>query len=104
MSNNIINCIEKLKFIASVKDEKLRKKLLVTLSDNCLYNALNEIAINTVKGNVKLSKKETKKLKKFKFQIKKLSCKTNDSRKKKKLIIQSGGFLPILIPAVASII
>ncbi len=65
---------------------------------------MNEIAVNTVKQKVNLSKVQKKALKKYKIDIEKLSCYTKNSSKRKKLVGQSGGFLPILIPTVASIL
>lgn len=104
MSKNLKSCIEKLKFIAQIKNPLLRKKLLTQISDNCTYQALHEIAVNTVKGKVKLSNNQKRKLNKYKKLLHALSKPTKDLKKKKKLTIQSGGFLPILIPTVASII
>jgi len=104
MSKNLNKCYSKLQFIASVKSPILRKKLLTSLSDECLYKALNEIAVNTIKGNVKLNKSQKTQLRKYKTNLIGLSKKTNNKSRKIKLIKQSGGFLPILIPAIASII
>jgi hypothetical protein len=104
MSQNIKNCFDKLRFIASIKDPSLRKKILSSMHNDCLYLALNEIALNTVKGNLKLKSQQKKKLYKHRNLIKKLSTKTNNRVKRRKLVTQSGGFLPILIPALASIL
>ena len=57
MTNNLNNCIEKLLIISKIKDPNLRKKVLVEVSDDCLYKALKEIAINTVGNKVHLQKK-----------------------------------------------
>ncbi len=64
MSNNLKNCMSKLKVISKIKNPVLRKKVLLDLSDDCLYKALNEIAVNTVKQKVsiKSSKKSFKKI------------------------------------------
>ena len=104
MSLNLRKCMEKLKTLASIKDDKVRAKALADVSDSCLYKALHEIAVNTVGKKITLSPKVKKSLRKYNLKIKKLSCKTKDTKKQKKLVVQSGGFLPILIPAVTSII
>ena len=105
MSKNLIHCYEKLKFISEIKDEKLRKKLLNRVGDNCLYNALHEIAINTLKGRIPLNSNQKRKLNKQKKLLINLSKNTKDNIRKKKLVKQSGGaLLPIIIPAIASII
>ena len=104
MSNNLLHCLEKLKKVSSIKNVKQRQKQLDKISDACIYKALNEIAIYTIEGSIKLSPQRLKKLRKFNRNIKKMSTKTNNRTEQKKLVKQSGGFLPILIPAVASII
>ena len=104
MSLNLRKCMEKLKMIASIKDANLRKKVLSSTTDDCLYKALNEIAINIVARKVPLTSKQKKNLRKYQFKIKKLTCKTKNKKKRKQLVVQSGGFLPLLIPAVASVI
>lgn len=104
MSANLRACIEKLRMIAAIRDPELRRKVLTSLADDCLYKALNEIAINTVARKVPLTLKQKRRLRKFKVKIQNLTCKTNSNRKRKQLVAQSGGFLPILIPAIASVI
>lgn len=104
MSKNLNYCIEKLKLISKISDPKLRKKVLLNLYDECLYKALHEVAVNTVKSKVPLSTKQKKQLIKYKINIQKLACPTKIKNKRKRLVLQSGGFLPILIPAIASIL
>ena len=104
MSKNLVNCLGKLKTISKIKNSTKRKKALNLNYDECLYKALNEIAVNTVKRRVPLSIKQVNKLKKHKLNIKKLSCRTKNKKKQKQLVVQSGGFLPVLIPAIASIL
>lgn len=105
MSKNLRQCYEKLKFISQIKDPKLRKKLLDRVNDNCLYSALHEIAVNTLKGKVPLNKNQKRKLKKHKKLLVNLSKLTKDNKRKRFLVKQTGGaLLPLLIPAVASII
>ena len=94
----------KLKIIARIRDLRMRKKILSEIADKCLYKALNEIAVNTVSKKVPLNRATKIKLRKYKTQIKALTRRTKSRRSQKKLVIQSGGFLPILIPAVASIL
>ena len=105
MSENLKKCMNKLVFIASIKNDLLRKKILMSLSDECLYDALQEIANNYKNKTIKLNPKTRSKLKGTKeknilaFLKKKLNKKD-----KYKLIKQSGGWLPVIIPAVASIL
>jgi hypothetical protein len=104
MSKNLIKCFEKLELISKIKNSETRKKVIGELFDDCLYKALNEISINTVSGKVPLNKKQKSLLRKHKLVIKKLSCNIKNKSKRKKLVVQSGGIWPVLIPAVASVI
>jgi len=105
MSKILKSCFPKLSFICKIKDPKLRKKLLINIADNCLFQALHEIAVNTIKGRVPLSNSQKRKLSKHKSTLSKLA-KNGKPNKKGKLILikQSGGFLPILLPAIATVL
>ena len=84
-----------------------RKRILTELGgETHLYNALHEIAHNTLKGRVKLNPNQKRKLTAHKRTLTNLcdSKYRKCSKKRKQLISQSGGFLPILIPAIASIL
>ena len=93
-----------MKIISKIRDAQLRKRILSEIADDCLYKALHEIAVNTVKRNVPLSRPAKISLRKYKLHIQNLARKTKNKKLRKRLVIQSGGFLPILIPAVASIL
>jgi hypothetical protein len=104
MSKNLVYCIEKLKLISMIKNEKVRKKFIAEIFDDCLYKALNEISVNTIAKKIPLNIQQKKHLRKHQLTIKKLACYTKNKRRRKNLTVQSGGFLPILIPAVASVL
>lgn len=105
MSCNLKKCINKLLVISKVKNLSLRKKLLKDIScDEKVFAALQEIALNTVHSNVPLETPVKKKLRKYKKDILKLTKKVKSKRKQKSLVVQSGGFLPFLIPAVLSVL
>jgi len=105
MSSNLKTCLSQLEFIASIKDSKLRGKILDHIRKNKnIYKALREIAVNTVNGKIKLKPKDKLKLRSYKSAIIKLTKKKNSSASRRKLIIQSGGFLPVLIPLVTAIL
>jgi len=63
--------------------------------------ALKKIAVNVIKGNVKTNTKTKKKLKKHKKVICELTKTKNCTTKRKKLVIQSEGWLWI-IPLIIS--
>lgn len=105
MSKNLMRCLDKLQLIASIEDEALRSALLTQIScKNNIYKAMQEIAKNVVKRNVPLTIKQKRKLDKYKKVIKRLSCDNKNLKTRKKLFSQIGGFLPALLPAIASVL
>lgn len=80
---------------------KLRKAL-VENADNGLIKTINEIAFNTLNGNNTIDNKTKVKLKKYKKQMRCLTCPKRSIASKRKLLIQNGGFLPTLIASILS--
>ena len=81
--------------------------------DNSVICALVEIIHNLLSGNITLTANQKKKLQKYKKQFRYLSSKCINKNKKKKninkkisrrVIVQSGGALPFLIPLLAPLI
>jgi len=71
-----------------------RKKLIKNASEDNIL-ALKEIAHNILKG--KLKSVETNKLKRHKKSIRNFVKKKYSLKTKKKLLVQKGGFLPLMI-------
>jgi len=92
--------------LADVKKSSLRGQLLLEKSsDDRFLRALKEIAVNVVNKNIPLNKVQKTKLQRHGTSIKKLAnVRTRGRRKNQKLIKQTGGFLPILIPALISVL
>jgi len=78
------------------------KKIKAATKDN--IDALSEAALNTLKGNVPLHSALKSKLKRHCTKIRNLAHKGISRKKKKLLLVQEGGFLPLLIPAVLTAI
>ena len=96
--------MKKLEFIASIRNELLRKKVLHSISDECLLEAIQEIAKNYNVIKKKLNNK-SKKLMKGKNERNIIALANKISiNKRKKLTNQAGGWLPLIIPTVASIL
>jgi len=105
MSKSLKKSFHFLNLLSKIKNEKKRKDLLKEISDDdTIFSALSEIARNQVKGNIKLNKKQSHHLKKHSKTIKGFCCKKIPLNKRRKLIVQSGGFLPILLPLVAGVL
>jgi hypothetical protein len=108
MSQCFKKCYDFLNLVSKIKSPRLRKEILYNLrNDPVLYVALHEIAHNKQKGNIPLNADQLKKLRRYEKALVKLSQKElskKGSKLKRQLIVQSGGWLPILLPALASII
>lgn len=76
--------------------------------DNCStddINAISESCNNLLANNIKLSKRQYKSLKKHQTDIRKIARSNIKPKTKKKILIQRGGFLNVLLPlAVEAII
>jgi len=83
------NCSKRSKLVKKASNEQLK----------CLY----EIAKNTLIGNIKLTKSDIAKLKRYKKALKILSVKSKSS-KTKRVVLQSGGFLAALASTVIPVL
>ena len=77
---------------------KLRKAILADLPSD-VVRLLSECALNVLKGPVVLTPRHKKKLHRHRKNLRDLA-KGNTAVKKKKEIIQTGGFLPALLTGV----
>jgi hypothetical protein len=93
----ISECQEKLKKLINCPNSRKRNNLL-RKSKGCLINAISEISKNCLTGNLPLKKSEITKLKKYKKVLRFIANK-NSLKKRRKVILQRGGFLNILIPS-----
>ena len=92
---------ELLKILGS-KINNRYKKAIINSADKSLIRAICELSLNLLQGNIQLTKANFEKLKVFKKVLRKLVSKEKSKSLalKKKIIIQNGGFLEYLIPAV----
>ena len=96
-------------------DRNLNKLKLLSccskkIKDNCinkcnreLIKTIEECVLNTLNGNIFFSKKDKNKLVKYKYSLRKL-LKEKSQKNKKKILIQQGGFLQILLPSAITLI
>jgi len=73
-----------------------RSKLIKAASNDNI-DALSEIALNTLLGHIPLREEDKKKLKRNSDKIRKLAHRRISRTKKKILLVQQGGFLPLLL-------
>ena len=79
------------------------RKHLITKADRSLVDCLCECADNILRGNVPLTKLQKEKLARNKAGLRAVT-KKSFSLKKKKAILQKGGFLGSLLAPIASVV
>jgi hypothetical protein len=98
----IKKCKDDLIKLNKCKNIKSRKNFIKKVK-RCVIDAISEICDNFLRGNIKLKKFKIKLLKKHRKYIEFLK-KKNPLHKKKKIIVQKGGFLNVLIPSALFIL
>src|SRR5215469_13183597 len=82
---------------------KLRKAVLLNCSPD-LLKCVGECALNVLRGNVRLTKCSKRKLREHRRLLRKIADKSVSVDKKRRLIVQRGGFLLPLLSAVLPVI
>lgn len=83
------------------QNKKFRNSILKTCDDDVI-KALIEISINTLNGNNRIPKKILSFLRKHKNTLRCLASTKRTLKAKRRILIQKGGFLPVLIGTVLS--
>lgn len=84
-----------------VAKPKLRNAIIKAADDDFI-KALCECCMNVLNGNHKVTPALRKKLSKHRVALRVLSNRKNALRKKRKLLLQKGGFLPMLLGSILS--
>lgn len=88
-------------YVLKNSKSKLRKNILKEV-DPEIIKTLCEVCINTLNGNVKIPIKILNYLKKYKRAMRHLSFSKTNIPAKRNILIQRGGFLPVLLGALLS--
>ncbi|MDI9311998.1 MAG: hypothetical protein QM535_17425 [Limnohabitans sp.] len=103
MSKCLKESIKTLEVVSRIRNKKIRESVLHELSDDDnFFNVLREIVENTLRKNIPIKSKDKKALKKHKGTLLEFVTPNLSKNKKRKLIKQSGGFLPLLVPLLTS--
>lgn len=94
MSRRIKKHAKVLHFLANC--DKRHSNAIINEAEPDLINCFSEICHNILQGNVRLSGHQKSKLKKYKTHLRRVAGR-NATAKTKKKIIQTGGFLPMLL-------
>jgi len=93
--------LEQLKLL---QKSKLKRHLLQKCP-NSVIKAVCECALNVLKGNVPISKRQKDKLSSYKRTLRRLGDKKVPLFKKRRILIQKGeGFLSLILPAAVSLL
>ena len=93
--------LEQLKLLQKCKV----KRQLLQKCPNSVIKAVCECALNVLKGNVPISKRQKNKLAPYKRTLRRLGDKRFPLFKKRRLLVQKGdGFLSLILPAAVSLL
>ena len=84
--------------VLSCCDKKMRSSI-INASHTDLINTLCECILNMLNGNINIKDEDKSKLSKYKNSLRKLLKKIS-FKERKKILVQNGGFLQILLPSV----
>lgn len=101
MSKNLKKHKETLHYLSKARPSIV--KTFIKTADNGLINAICECCVNVLKGNVPITKVQKNRLRKYKNELRSL-VKKKTSQKKKKNIIQKGGFIPALLGPIIGVV
>jgi len=87
-----------------IKNSPLQRKALIRTATPEQIKSIRESILNVANRNVPIPKKTLKKLKPFRKVLTRLAFSNPSERTSKKLLVQRGGFLGVLLPAVLSFV
>ena len=92
--------------VLKTADPELRKAILAKCKGE-LVKTLSECSLNLLRGNVKLTPCQKRKLRKYRAHLRKLADKRVSLTSKKAIVQRGGFFLPLLgavLPTIASLL
>lgn len=102
MSKRVQRHLNELKVLSKLKPKQT--KLLIRHANNDLVKCVCECMQNVANGVVHISPATKMKLSKHRNKIRKIINKRTKIAKKKKLLEQSGGFLPLLLAPIVGLL
>ena len=98
MSKRVKQNVDALRFLAKCNPKQ--RKAIIQYADNGLVDSLSECALNLLKGHVRLTPKQKKRLNVHKNRLRALTDKKVARKKKKTILTQHGGFVGALLAPV----
>ena len=79
-----------------------RRRMLIDLADADEIRAIAECVINVLSGNVRLKSEQKRRLQRHKTAMRHIASKNSNTKLKKRVLQQKGGFLSALLPLALS--
>lgn len=103
MKSQVLKRKDYLSLLSKHGQSPKKRKILADMATKSDLDAVREICINLLHGNIPLTHTLENKLKRHKKALRLLAQKKGGIREKKKLIHQQGGFLHFLAPLALSL-
>ena len=101
MTKRLRSNLDELKVLRKAKP-KLRKSI-IRAAEKDLITCLSECSHNVLNGNIQLSAKDKKALKRHRKALRELAKKKLSTTKRRNLLVQRGGFLPALLAPILTV-
>ena len=102
MAHKVHNCQKAIEALEKVKDCKQKRNHIIDVAGKELVHCICHCVLNVLNGNIHVNEEEKNRLKRHKYCLRELLKKTT-SDKKRKHLIQEGGFLGALIPILGGL-
>ena len=102
MAHRVHKCQKALEALEKVKDCKHKRNHIIDVAGKELVHCICDCVLNVLNGNIPISEEEKKRLKRHKYSLREL-VKKKTSDKKRKHLIQEGGFLGAIIPILGGL-
>ena len=103
-SFNVTKHKDYLSLLTKCIKNKIRRNYLIDFANKDELKAISEVMLNVLSGNIKLTPKILRKLKRERHYIRKLTHKKIPDIQKKRILKQKGGFLPLILPLVGTVL
>ena len=105
MSKNLRKCMRTMHHYCDSNSPKIKKIILKEMSENpCYFDAIHEIINNIYLKNLKIPPSRRLKMKKFLKFFDDIHRQPKSKAKRRKLVIQSGGFIQFILPILATLV
>ena len=102
MAHRVHNCRMEIEALEKVKDCKQKRNHIIDVAGKELVHCISDCVLNVLNGNIPLDYEEKQRLRRNRHCLRELVKKTSD--KKRKHLIQEGGFLGALIPILSGLV